>query len=150
MHLLPNVLLKVQEEIWTLINREWIRYLDPGGCIRPHDSINRCRNLQDWWFHFQERRWLVRTFGLHQNMVQAIRSKRKTYLKVLPYRRRGFIDFDQSFIQGSNKICQFLPHTLWPRMRPTRLLESLPLTADMAENDEVVGGGAQLFDKLTR
>ena len=31
------------------------------------------------------------------SMVQAIRSKRKTYLKVLPYRRRGFIEFRSMF-----------------------------------------------------
>ena len=31
------------------------------------------------------------------SMVQAIRSKRKTYLKALPYRWRGFIDFNLTF-----------------------------------------------------
>ena len=113
-HLSPNVLLKDQEEIWALINREWSQYLGPGGCIKPYGSINQCRNLQDWWFYFQKRRWLVKTLGLHQkcissgvkidgsnlkpfSMVQAIRSKTKTYLKVLSYRQRGFINFDLTF-----------------------------------------------------
>ena len=29
------------------------------------------------------------------SMVQAIRSRRKTYLKILPYHRQAFINFDQ-------------------------------------------------------
>ena len=35
----------------------------------------------------------------------------KTYLKILSYRRQSFINLNQSFIQGLNKIRQFLPHT---------------------------------------
>ena len=26
---------------------------------------------RDWWFYFQEQRWLVRTFGLHQKCVSS-------------------------------------------------------------------------------
>ena len=62
------------------------------------------------------------------------------------YRRQGFIDFDQSFIQDSSKIRQFLSHIFWPKMRPTRLLENLSLSKDMVENNEVVAGGKQLVD----
>ena len=35
----------------------------------------------------------------------------ETYLKILSYHRQGFINLDQSFIQGLNKIRQFLLHT---------------------------------------
>lgn len=52
----------------------------------------------------------------------------KAHFKILPC-RRGFIDFDQRFTSRLSPS-------------PTRLSENLPLLGDMAEDDEVVGGGA--------
>ena len=36
----PILFQKDQEEFWALITREQSQYPDPGGCIRPHGSIN--------------------------------------------------------------------------------------------------------------
>ena len=47
-------------------------------------------------FTFKNDRWLVRTFGLHQNMVQAIRSGEKG-LPGDPTAAKALSSFDQCF-----------------------------------------------------
>ena len=39
---------------------------------------------------------------------------------------------------------QFLPYTLWPRLRSTRSSENLLLSANMAKDNEIVDGDEQL------
>ena len=80
------------------------------------------------------------------NMVQAIKSKKRLTWSFYPTADEALSISIWRFIQGSNKIRQFLPHTPWPRMRSTKSSENSSLSANMAEDNEVIGGGEQLVD----
>ena len=69
----------------------------------------------------------------------------KIYLKVLPYRRQGFSNFNQCFYSRLKKHSRTT--TLRHRLSPTRLSKSLPLSKNIVENNEVVGSNAQLLSE---
>ena len=86
------------------------------------------------------------------SMVQAIRLGKKGLFKdPIPPPRLYWVSI-KVFIQGLNKIIapRTTHHTfLGPEQAQPDYQKARHLAKNMAENDEVVGSGAQLFHKLT-
>ena len=164
MHLLPNILLKRSRRVLGFDHHRaklisWLRHMHQASQF--DESMPAFRRLMSqllnylvWsrWKICSERPFISKNLWVaNNNRMQPLKCLSyflsnaavcfaEIYLKDLSYRRQSFINLNQFFIQSFSKIRHFLPHTLWSKVRPTRLSKNLLLSENMAKINEIVGG----------